>query len=294
MYTIIANDMGKEVALGTKGAGVNTYYCGLHVGDVECPETDGDCGPFDGEACFSCKRFAGRVSEEHMELLKLRAVKAQCEQTLERADRQRRSQEAALRRELDAQTKMVRRLEVDKQAGEERIVAGQKRIRELEAGAAGDEWTRMCDDTTVWPVLYKFIVARGFHPNNSANAGNADQEKFDAFFKMAQDKNDAFNGKGKSAAAKQQKGRRMTAELREILEMYGLESEETWLREKGVFGSDDFVRLNENDIEDRGAQFKRMFARIKVTLPQKPSVQPTGTPEKFQGTFLGVDEDEVY
>ena len=128
MHTIIANDMGKEVALGTKGAGVNTYYCGLHVGDVECPETEGYCGPFDGEACFSCKRFAGRVSEEHMELLKLRAVKAQCEQTLERADRQRRSQEAALRRELDAQTKMVRRLEADKRAGEERIGAGQKRI----------------------------------------------------------------------------------------------------------------------------------------------------------------------
>jgi hypothetical protein len=47
MYTIIANDMGKEVALGTRGAGVNTIYCGLYVGEVELPETDGYCGPFD-------------------------------------------------------------------------------------------------------------------------------------------------------------------------------------------------------------------------------------------------------
>jgi hypothetical protein len=287
--------MGKEVALGTKGAGVNTYYCGLHVGRVALPESDGYCGPFDGEACFSCQRFADGVPEHLAELAKLRAVKAQCDQTLECWDRQRRSQEAALRRELDAQTKLVRRLEADKRAGEERIGAGQKRIRELEAGAAGDEWTRMCDDKTVWPVLYK-AVARGFHPDK--NAGHADQAKFEAFFKVAADKNDAWNGKGKSAAAQQQKGRRMTAELLEILGLYGLQSEETWLRGKGVFGAEDFVRLNENDIADRGAQFKRMFARIKVTLPEKPSVQPTGTPKNFQGTAtkhdLGVDEDEVY
>jgi hypothetical protein len=292
MHTIIANDMGKNVALGTKGAGVHTCYCGLHVGVAALPETDGYCGPFEGEACRSCQRFAGGVSEEHMELLKLRAVKAQCEQSLVTADRQRRSQEAALRRELDAQTKLVRRLEADKQAAEVMIAAGQKRIRELEAGAAGDEWTRMCDDTTVWPVLYK-AVARGFHPDKTG--GDAELE---AFFKVAADKNDAFNGKGKSAAAQQQKGCRMTAELLEILGLYGLQSEEMWLREKGVLAVEDFVRLNENDIEDRGAQFKRMFARIKVTLPQKSSVQPTVTPKNLQGTAtkhdLGVDEDEVY
>ena len=128
MYTIIANDMGKAVALGTRGAGVNTIYCGLYVGGGELPETDGYCGPFDGEACYSCVRKKGDVSEEHLELLKLRAVKAQCEQRLECWERQRRSQETALRRELDAQTKMVRRLEADKRAGEERIGAGQKRI----------------------------------------------------------------------------------------------------------------------------------------------------------------------
>ena len=81
MHTIIANDMGKNVALGTKGAGVNTYYCGLYVGEVELPETEGYCGPFDGEACFSCQRFAGGVPEHLAELAKLRAVKAQCEQT---------------------------------------------------------------------------------------------------------------------------------------------------------------------------------------------------------------------
>ncbi len=156
MHTIIANDMGKNVALGTKGAGVDTIYYGLYVVVLELPETDGYCGPCDGEACFSCQRKKGAVSEEHMELLKLRAAKAQCDQSLERWDRQRRSQELALRRELEAQTKLVRRLETDKQAGEEYIRAleatagsGQKRIRELEAGAAGDEWTRMCDDTRV-------------------------------------------------------------------------------------------------------------------------------------------------
>jgi hypothetical protein len=157
----------------------------------------------------------------------------------------------------------------------------------------------MCDDKTVWPVLYKFIVARGFHPNNSANAGDADQDKFDAFFKMASDKNDAFTGKGPSAEttareeravavrvereareqreakqqkteAKQQKtvgeGRRMSAELRESLVEYGLQSEEKWLREMAVFDFQDFEFLNENDIKDRNPQFKRLFARIKVII----------------------------
>ena len=219
MHTIIANDMGKEVALGTKGAGVNTYYCGLHVGDVDLPETERYCGPFDGEACHSCVRFASQVPEEHKELLKLRAAKAQCEQSLERWDRQRRSQEAALRRELEAEKRLVRGLEADRQAAEVRIGAGQKRIRELEAGAAGDEWTRMCDDKRVWPVLYKAMALR-FHSDRTG--GDAELE---AFFKVAGNKNDAFN--------------------------------ET------------------------------------VT-----SVQPTVTPENFQGTAtkldLGVDEDEVY
>ncbi len=94
-------------------------------------------------------------------------MKAQCKETLRAAGRQREEQERALRRELDAQTKLVRRLEADKRAGEERLRAleatagaGQKRIRELEAGAAGDEWTRECDK--VWPVLYK-AVAPGLH-----------------------------------------------------------------------------------------------------------------------------------
>jgi len=219
MHTIIANDMGKAVALGTRGAGVNTIYCGLHVGRGALPETDGYCGPFDGPACFSCQRKVGGVSEEHMELLKLRAVKAQCKQSLENADRQRRSQETALRRELDAQKRLVRGLEADKQAGEVRIAAGQKRIRELEAGA-GDEWTRECEK--VWPVLHKAVALR-FHPDKSA--GHADQAKFEAFFKVANNKNAAFNK--------------------------------------------------------------------TVT-----SVQPTATPEIFQGTAakldLGVDEDEVY
>jgi hypothetical protein len=179
MYTIIANDMGKAAALGTKGAGVNAYYCGLHVGRGALPE-----------------------------LLKLRAAEAQCKQSLARAERQRREQETPLRRELEAEKRLVRGLETELGLKKKQIReleagagAGQKRIRELEAGGAGDEWTRMCDDKTVWPVLYKFIVARGFHPNNSANAGNADQDKFDAFFKMAQDKNDAFNGKGPESAA---------------------------------------------------------------------------------------------
>jgi hypothetical protein len=220
MHTIIANDMGKNVALGTRGAGVNTYYCGLHVGRGALPESDGYCGPDDGPACYSCVRFAGGASEEHVELLKLRAVKAQCEQRLECWDRQRRSQETALRRELDAQKRLVRGLEADKQTAEVRIGAGQKRIHELEAGAAGDEWTRECEK--VWPALYK-VVARGFHPDKSA--GHADQAELEAFFKVANNKNAAFNK--------------------------------------------------------------------TVT-----SVQPTVTPENFQGTAakrdLGVDEDEVY
>jgi hypothetical protein len=214
MHTIIANDMGKAVALGTRGAGVHTIYCGLYVGVVALPETDGYCGPFDGEACTSCVRKKGGVSEEHMELLKLRAVKAQCEQTLVTAGRQREEQERALRRELEAGKRLVRELEADKQAGEVMIAAGQKRIRELEAGGAGDEWTRECEK--VWPVLYK-AVARVFHPDKTG--GDA------AFFKVANNKNDAFN--------------------------------------KTV-----------------------------------SSVQPTVTPEIFQGTAakrdLGVDEDEVY
>jgi hypothetical protein len=187
MYTIIANDMGKAVALGTKGAGVNTYYCGLHVGRVALPESDGYCGPFEGEACRSCQRFAGGVSEEHMELLKLRAVKAQCEQRLECWERQREEQERALRRELDAQKRLVRELEADKQAAEVRIAAGKKRIRELEAGAGDDEWTRMCDDKRVWPVLYK---ARALRFHSDRTGGDAELE---TFFKVANTKNAAFN-----------------------------------------------------------------------------------------------------
>jgi hypothetical protein len=186
MHTIIANDMGKAVALGTRGAGVHTIYCGLYV-EGQCSETEGYCGPVDGEACCSCVRKKGNVSEEHLELLKLRAVKAQCEQRLECWERQRRSQETALRRELDAQKRLVRGLEADKQAAEVRIGAGQKRIRELEAGAAGDEWTRMCDDKRVWPVLYKAMALR-FHSDRTG--GDAELE---AFFKVANNKNAAFN-----------------------------------------------------------------------------------------------------
>jgi hypothetical protein len=289
MYTIIANDMGKKVALGTAGAGVNKYYCGLYVGMKELPESDGYCGPVDGPPCFSCERFAGGVSEEHKELAALRAVEAQCKKNLARADRQRREQEVALRRELETEKRLVRGLEADKRASEQRIHAlearagiGQKRIHELEAGATGDEWTRMCDDKTVCPVLYKFIVDRGFHPDK--NTGHAEQAKFEAFFKMASDKNDAFTGKGPSAEttareeravaasveretrdqreAKQQKteakpqktvgeGHRMSAELLESLVQYGLESEEKWLREMVVFDFQDFEFLN--DLSAAGA-----------------------------------------
>jgi hypothetical protein len=157
MYTIIANDMGKAVALGTKGAGVNTYYCGLHVGTGALPESDGYCGPDDGPPCFSCVRFAAGVSEAHKELSKLRAVKAQCKESLRAADRQRRERETVLRRELEAGKRLVHELETELGLKKKRIReleatagAGQKRIRELEAGAgASDEWTRMCDDKTV-------------------------------------------------------------------------------------------------------------------------------------------------
>jgi hypothetical protein len=64
-------------------------------------------------------------------------------------------------------------------------------------------------------------------------------------------------------------GRRMSEELHEILGFYDLESEEKWLREKGVLGVEDFVRLNENDIKDRGTQFKCMFVRMKVSISHK-------------------------
>jgi hypothetical protein len=33
------------------------------------------------------------------------------------------------------------------------------------------------------------------------NVGNANQEKFNAFFKVASDKNDTFDGKGRQSAA---------------------------------------------------------------------------------------------
>ena len=185
MHTIIVNDMGKNVALGTRGAGVNTYYCGLHVGRGALPESDGYCGPDDGPACYSCVRFAGGVPEHLAEIAALRAVEAQCKKREARAERQREEQERALRRELDAQKRLVRGLEADKQAAEVRIGAGQKRIRELEAGAAGDEWTRECEK--VWPALYK-AVALKFHPDKAG--GDAELE---AFFKVAGNKNDAIN-----------------------------------------------------------------------------------------------------
>ncbi len=83
-----------------------------------------------------------------------------------------------LETELGLKKKRIRELEAT--AG-----AGQKRIRELEAGAAGDEWTRECEK--VWPVLYK-AVALCFHPDKTG--GDAELE---AFFKVANNKNDAFN-----------------------------------------------------------------------------------------------------
>ncbi len=65
-----------------------------------------------------------------------------------------------------------------------------------------DEWTRECEK--VWPALYK-AVARGFHPDKTG--GDAELE---AFFKVAGDKNDAFNGKGPSAetTAREERGAR--------------------------------------------------------------------------------------
>jgi septal ring factor EnvC (AmiA/AmiB activator) len=96
------------------------------------------------------------VPEHLAEIAALRAVEAQYKKREARADRQRREQEVALRRELEVEKRLVHGLEADKRASEERIReleagagVGQKRIRELEAGASGDEWTRMCDDKTV-------------------------------------------------------------------------------------------------------------------------------------------------
>ncbi len=93
MYTIIANDMGKDVALGTAGAGVKKYYCGNHFGMGELPGTDGYCGPDDGDQCYSCVRFTVGVPENLAEIAALRAANAQYAKSLGRADRQRREQE---------------------------------------------------------------------------------------------------------------------------------------------------------------------------------------------------------
>ncbi len=128
----------------------------------------------------------------------MRAAKTQYTKSLGRADRQHRQEELELRKEVDVQTKMVRELEPDKEAGEKWIreleagtVVGQRRIHDLEAGATGDEWTRDCEK--VWEHLYK-AVAKGFHPDKTG--GDSNQAKFETFFKVAGDKNDSFNGKG--------------------------------------------------------------------------------------------------
>jgi hypothetical protein len=155
MYTLIANDMGGEVALGTSGAvvkNVKKYYCGQHVGMGELPGSDGYCGPDDGPQCYSCVLFTDSVPENLAEIAALRAAKTQYTKSLGREDRQHRQLELELRKEVDVQTKMVRELETDKETGQKRILeleagamVGQRRIRELEAGAAGDEWTRECE-----------------------------------------------------------------------------------------------------------------------------------------------------
>jgi hypothetical protein len=228
MYTRIANDMNNIVALGTSGAGVNKYCCGKHFGRAALPGTDGYCGPDNTVALPGLwpVRYCGPSARRRD------------------ADTEYDEEMRKLQKELSLKKKMVRELQAANKTGE-------KRIRELEA-AAGDEWTRLWDDKTVWPVLYK-AVARGFHPNASANVGNTNQEKIDAFFIVASDKNNTFNGKGRQSAAemtareeeevvarkeheakrekaeaKREKtayeGRRMTDELLEILASWGLQS----------------------------------------------------------------------
>ena len=179
MYTRIANDNNKEVALGTEGKGINKFYCNQWQGTAALPGSDGVCGPDNGPQCGSCARFTKGL---------LRA--------LGRADVNSSKETLEIQKELDLQKKMVRELQADKQAGE-------KRIRELETAAgaeAGDEWTRECNK--VWPRVYQ-AVAKHFHPDKTV--GKPDQKKFEAFFKLANAKNEVFLGKGRQSAAERER-----------------------------------------------------------------------------------------
>lgn len=278
MYTRIANDMGNAVSLGTSGAGVNLYYCAKEFGRVAIPGSDGFCGPDDGPQCTSCARFTKCVPANFAEIARLRADKEEYSRILRRRDTEHDKESGQLRKELDLQKKMVRELQAANKTGE-------KRIRELESagGGADDEWTRECNSTKVWPRVYQ-AVGRYFHTDKTS--GHEDREKFDEFFKLTNAKNEAITGKGlKSAAecAREEKeavaheerekaagektayeGRTMNAEMKDILAAWGLQSEESWLLEKGVVCVNDFTFLEDDEIKGRDGSLKHLLAAMKA------------------------------
>ena len=187
MSTRIANDMNNVVALGTKGEGINKYYCGKYFGSGAGFGSDGTCGPDDGLQCRSCKLFTERVDPRTAEIARLRADNLEYSRIVCRQRTAQGEESAALRKELDIQKKMVFELETE-------LGLKRKKIRELESAAGGegtDEWTRACKSKNVWPRMYK-PLALVFHPDK--NGGD------DAFFKLLTAKNEAFTGKGLKSA----------------------------------------------------------------------------------------------
>ena len=264
MYIRIVNDEGAEVALSTCIRYTNLFYCNRLLGRAPLPGSDGRCGPDDGPQCRSCLRFQTTPLPDNTAAIA--ELRAQCQSY--------NKNEAKLSNEI---------LELQTELGLKK-----KRIRELNAAAeVGDEWTRQCDK--VWPRLYQ-AVAKHFHPDKTV--GNKDQDKFVDFFKGASDKNDFFNGKGRQSSDERareeaeavtreerdklareereeaQRGSKrqklpMTQELRTLLGQWGLESEEHWLLENGVFALYDLQFLEKDDMRGRDIRLPYFFAAMK-------------------------------
>ena len=59
--------------------------------------------------------------------------------------------------------------------------------------------------------------------------------------------------------------RPMTEELLGILASWGLQSEESWLRELGVLDVRDFRCLQEDDIKGHNPEIKKLLERIQAS-----------------------------
>lgn len=172
MYTRITNDKGNEVAYGTRGDGINKFYCGKYIGP--------DCGPDEGPQCLSCTRFTMRAPPNIVEIARLRANNKEYFNLLSKRRAEYEKDTDELRKELDS----VKQKNLELQA----------KLDAKPGANIPDKWTLACEEN--WNLVYKALALR-FHPDKYPLNKDVekDTEKLEAFFKVLSDKNDTFNAK---------------------------------------------------------------------------------------------------